>query len=810
MAAVLSPSHSSYRPTSNGNKTIEPLHRDLRTLNRPMTATNAGASPSVGDIVKSAYADLSHKRNPSLVNDHFGGQVVSVDLRNPISSSVSPPPTSSSRTRLPHPTQRLESRPAVLEGDSLSPHVYRNYQAQSKSSTASLAEFLKTTGPEDLDLRAPTYSPNMNRPLSPTRKKNFLLKFAVGKSANTTTRRDEFPGISSGMRNLEINGPVSPPPLAQPQVTAAGRKYFAIKVDYPYDEKSISERPLLAVPTSDPRSDTRSEFDYHEITARKKHNRLSSVLASDASMEFLQEVHPGDISPRGIERYASYTSYPPPRNRYSLVRSNSLSEINSPIDTFLDSGSILPGDSVSVRPVNYRARSNTGETSPRYSAASGRPGHTSKSSFGTSIARTPSVATSVVTTAHDDQSLTASPTRAAHSPHNTLQLMASLEMLDDIRKQKVSSDDSVSVVSQTTARSIQQRRKARREARITSSDDLKRPSKSDLNAKGLPLLPPHQNGTDSISKARAAAAAARLSARASRKSQEPIPEAEHQPAIISTTVPTTVPSTRNRRGSLEENAIPEDDALSLRSGASGYRSQRRERVRSKRQKDMDKEREKKLDEAMRLLQEDVQRKKAALEMEEQTSEMRSTGSETPRQMPSLERLRTPPITPPPVETYKQFSISPMQVVMDWAPNGTRRRRSKSSTRSGSKRSSNNSRASHSSRTTYTNEVRPMTPVSSEPSTPTREEYEAVANQPIPKMVSLPPSYPPPNPSPQSSRPTSKSPTSSDDEDREARIAALEEQKWVLEQALRVLLNQQGISTPVTSPKMGQGQDRSST
>jgi len=192
MAAVLSPSHSSYRPTSNGNKTIEPLHRDLRTLNRPMTATNAGASPSVGDIVKSAYADLSHKRNPSLVNDHFGGQVVSVDLRNPISSSVSPPPTSSSRTRLPHPTQRLESRPAVLEGDSLSPHVYRNYQAQSKSSTASLAEFLKTTGPEDLDLRAPTYSPNMNRPLSPTRKKNFLLKFAVGKSANTTTRRDEI------------------------------------------------------------------------------------------------------------------------------------------------------------------------------------------------------------------------------------------------------------------------------------------------------------------------------------------------------------------------------------------------------------------------------------------------------------------------------------------------------------------------------------------------------------------------------------------------------------------------------------------
>ena len=97
----------------------------------------------------------------------------------------------------------------------------------------------------------------------------------------------------------------------------------------------------------------------------------------------------------------------------------------------------------------------------------------------------------------------------------------------------------------------------------------------------------------------------------------------------------------------------------------------------------------------------------------------------------------------------------------------------------------------------------MTPASSEPPSPTREQYEALANQPIPKLVSLPPSYPPPNPSPpRSSRTTAKSPTLSDDEHREARIAALEEQKWVLEQALRVLLNQQGIPTPVTSPKGG--------
>jgi hypothetical protein len=66
-------------------------------------------------------------------------------------------------------------------------------------------------------------------------------------------------------------------------------------------------------------------------------------------------------------------------------------------------------------------------------------------------------------------------------------------------------------------------------------------------------------------------------------------------------------------------------------------------------------------------------------------------------------------------------------------------------------------------------------------------------------VSLPPSYPPPQPSPLQ---RAKVPL----DDREQRIAALEEQKWVLEQALRVLLNQNstatGTSSASSSPRMG--------
>ena len=110
------------------------------------------------------------------------------------------------------------------------------------------------------------------------------------------------------------------------------------------------------------------------------------------------------------------------------------------------------------------------------------------------------------------------------------------------------------------------------------------------------------------------------------------------------------------------------------------------------------------------------------------------------------------------------------------------------------------KTSNSQHTVFTNG--PITPISSAPSSPTKSQYNDLAKQPIPQLVSLPPSYPPPNPSPpktshmKSSRPSNLP----DDEDREVRIAALEEQKWVLEQALRVLLNQQsGSNTPSPSP-----------
>lgn len=814
---------------SSGKASFPIDHIDLRT-STPGAATTATLLPpptiSTQTIAPTDFSGNKARRayspSSSLLDDHLVAQPLNLDLYNPMSSTPAAATSSfplSSTNKLKSAQQRLESRSAAVNGDKTSHRVYRNYNPAKQSSTASLAEFLKTTGPEDLELRKKNSNnrsaPPMNpRPGSPIRKKNFLLKFAVGKSA-APGKRDDATDITSSLRHLEI--PSSPPPpIAQQQFTAAGRKYFAIKVDYPYhDDNSISERPLLAVSPTDPRSDTRSEMDYHEIMARKKHHRLSSVLASDTSMEFLGEGEDDDEhAPRTSERYASY---PPSRNRYSLVRSNSLSEITSPIESFIDDGSILPGDSVSLRPAQvYRTRANTESSTTMHSA---RPGHASKGSFGTSVIHSPSV----VTTAQDERSLAASPIplnrqspQKPMSSQNTLELMASLEMLDELRKQKVGSEDG-SVISQATARSIQQRRKARRLAQANSSIDVTKGSMSDgnvhpprsvpdLNGKGLPMLPPHMNGnTDAIQKARAAAAAAKLSAKATRKAREqsPEPTSPAEPAPMPRAMPT--PTTRHRSGSLEEYSIPEDDVLSLRSGVSDYRSQRREKVRSKRQRDLDRERSKKLDEAMRLLQEDVQKKRAAVDREEGKEETGSNGSETPRQKPSVERLRTPPITPPPFAGLQQFSLSPVRVVVDWAPSGVRRKRSSKSPRRskrGSGNSENRPKTSQSQRTMFTNG--PITPVSSTPSSPTRSQYDAIAKQPIPKMVSLPPSYPPPNPSPsqsQSSRATGKSPTLSDEEDREARIAALEEQKWVLEQALRVLLNQQGNTSPVTSPRL---------
>jgi hypothetical protein len=227
----------------------------------------------------------------------------------------------------------------------------------------------------------------MHQPASPTNSKkrtpgSFLLKFAVGKSVSTNKRED-----SSDSANSRSSDLLSPPPLAQPQFTAAGRKYFAIKVDYPYlDDKSISERPLLSGSPTDPRSETRSELDYHEIMTRKKHHRLSSVLASDTSMEFLVDGNSTDQTPRSS---GPFSSYPGSRNRYSMGRSNSMSELMSPTGSFHDESSILPGDSVSMRPAQVvRGRANSGGAALDSANSGHIPG-----SISTSIVRSPSATT---------------------------------------------------------------------------------------------------------------------------------------------------------------------------------------------------------------------------------------------------------------------------------------------------------------------------------------------------------------------------------------------------------------------------------
>src|SRR5204863_8559191 len=77
-------------------------------------------------------------------------------------------------------------------------------------------------------------------------------------------------------------------------------------------------------------------------------------LASDSSMEFL--LNGSEFTPRSSGLY----SYPPSRNRNSLVRSSSLSEIISPSESIRDDSSVLPGDSISLRPAQvYRTRGHT-------------------------------------------------------------------------------------------------------------------------------------------------------------------------------------------------------------------------------------------------------------------------------------------------------------------------------------------------------------------------------------------------------------------------------------------------------------------
>ena len=746
--------------------------RSLSNLTRDMRSALA-ADPPLTTILPPEPDSVSP------LDGYFVAHPLHLDLYSPIASP--------STRQSPH-TFRIDpnpSPPLSLQPDN---GGYLGYRHQRKSSTASLAEFLKTTGPDDIRVaggmstNVPNPTVSMTRSLSPIgnrKKSNFLLKFAVGKSGSMP-KKEESLDISP-MTSKSTTEVTTASSIAQPQFTAAGRKYYAIKVDYPYtDDQSISTRPLLFDSPTEPKGDSRSEMDLQAVMKAKKHHRLSSVLASETSMEFLNDA---EGTPRSSGRYSSY---PPSRGRNSLVRSNSLSEFVPPSDSLLDESSILPGDSISLRPARTTINSGS-STHPRSAAYN----------HGPTEGKQP--VTSYVSTAAEgkpDPILSSE----RHERHNstastdTMELMNSLDMLDKLRKSKTASE-SDSAVSFATTRSIQQRRRAKKLAQqSTSVDETRRldkldsqkkairPIKStaDLNKKGLPLLPPHQHSqTAPIQRARAAAAAAALSPRAKR-SQQRVPSTS-----------TTKVSQHMPHKSSETFIIPEDDTLSLRSGISAYRSQRREKVRDKRQKDLDDERSRKLDEAMRLLQKDVQRKREALDRQDAET-ITSIGSQTPRQMPSIERLRTPPTTPPhflPSLKTTEYSLSPISILVDCSPSGERSVHFQPEPLPPPPSSSR----------IFTNP--PITPISSAPSSPTKAQYDNVVRQPIPQKISLPPNYPPPNPIPNTRG--KKLSSTTEDEDLEQRIAALEEQKWVLEQALRVLLNQQnGVNSPGTSPLMG--------
>lgn len=720
------------------------------------------------------------------LDGHLVAHSLQLDLYNPLAPSNK------------HKPHKVESNPGPLsaaEKEKGAARIYGQNRHIQKSSTASLAEFLKTTGPGDLRESPVTVTA---RPLSPvgTKKKNaggFLVRLGVGKSISTSKKEDVV--------EMATTSDNPSPPLAQPQFTAAGRKYYAIKVDYSFrDDSSISGCPLLAESPIDPNADTRSEMDFETIMAMKKHHRISSVLASDTSMEFL--IDRGPDTPRSSGRFSGY---PHSRNRHSLVRSNSLSEIISPTESLRDDSSLLPGDSISLRPAqvsrnwSYSARGSIQSTSVPIR-------HATRHGLSVTAVRSPSP--SYASTGLHDGSVVSAPSASPIPPpsqvsSNAMEPMDSPDTPDRRRRQKTKDDDSL--VSQATTRSLQQRRRAKRLASHTGSfdettrDSSKRTNKTsrstaDLNSKGLPPLPPHANentNIDQIRKERAAAVAAALSPQARHKAQETNPPKSSR----------AFPASHFKSGSLENYAIPEDDVLSLRSGVSVYRRHRKERVRDKRQRDLDEERSRKLDEAMRLLQKDVQKKREAQNRKSSSS----GGSRTPQQLAPADQPGTPPRTPP--LGLQDFGISPISILVDCAPSGLRRKPSKiyvqpHSTVGGATGSDHRPRTSN-SQTVFTNGH--ITPISSTPSSPSKSQDNSLANQQVSQTASLPPNYPPPKPSSShSSRSkSSRSRRLTEEEDRGMRIVALEEQKWVLEQALRVLLNHQSASgSPGLSPLLG--------
>ena len=712
--------------------------------------------------------DLDSPEEGGLYRDPFDSQFsnhsLHLDLYNP---NASP----SRRDRMP----QFEARSATagsVSGKDPTSRVY-NLQRQDRSSTASLADFLKNTGPPDL--RGP--SDDMVRPVSPTKKKNgggFLLKFAVGKNAPAPKKDDDPPSPTRSVASSTI---------AQTNYTAAGRKYYAIKVDYPVtDDGSVSGQRLLAESPTNDHGDTRSEVDYQAIMAMKKHHRVSSVLASEASVEYLE-----DKTPR-TSGY-SYNS----RGVHSLARSSSFSEMRSSV-SFRDDSSLLPADSISLRPAQV-SRTKISAIPGVIQARSIPNGYDDRYRQGIGDIRSSAESFATGSVIESGSELAPSPAPPSVASNGTVELMQSLDMLDQLRKQKATDEESM--ISYATTRSIQQRRRAKRAATIqnggsvdetnrsTSKHTIKHSrSTADLNNKGLPSLPPHMTQTpDEYRRARAAAVAAALSPRYTSRETSPVPSLPP-------------PKAPNRQNSLEAYAIPEDDVLSLHSTTSATRHIRREKVKAKRQQDIDAERERRLDEAMRLLQEDVQRKREALERQERKLAAAAVGSQTPRQMRSVERLRT---SPPP---WAQFTLSPISTLIDSAPSA---RRELPSAKKYPIPDDLEVRpiTSNSQHTVVTNG--PITPESSTPSSPTKEEYRDLVNQPIPQFKSLPPSYPPPQPSAaqvssKGSKPASRKIVEQQDHKEESRIQALEEQKWVLEQALRVLLNHQtGNGTAAANP-----------
>src|SRR5947207_2829156 len=212
--------------TIKASRSLNNLHRDMR----------------LADLHEPLSPDFPEPESLSIspLDGQFGAHPLHLDLYNPMAAGDN------------QKFQKGESKLALTSTGDKEKYAFRThplYQHQKKSSTASLAEFLKNTGPDDLRQRSVG---EMARPASPPGKKknpgSFLLKFAVGKSS-TSPKKDDVNEILTPAK-----APDQPAPLAEPQFTAAGRKYYAIKVDYPCpDDSSISGRPLLADSPTDPR-----------------------------------------------------------------------------------------------------------------------------------------------------------------------------------------------------------------------------------------------------------------------------------------------------------------------------------------------------------------------------------------------------------------------------------------------------------------------------------------------------------------------------------------------------------------------------